>query len=437
MFTKHVTEKLSAYYNGELSPAEARAVGEHLLACPSCRQIYADIELGAQLAEQLPEVAAPVSLWSDIEALLDAPPSAAKQASQPSRFTFRWQRLAVAATLLLVALGVAAVWYNASLNQQLAEASRVTQSAPHLATPELPSDATVSTASPPAATDENRVGERNEASQKTATPRPPQRREPPTINLPPPAGDAVWEVARLAGKPKVAAVELENLGKIAVGEWLETDEASRARITVGSIGHVEVAPNSRIRLLAAKETEHRLALAVGTMHARIDAPPRLFFVNTPSAQAIDLGCEYTLEVDESGASVLRVQSGWVAFVSNGRESLVPENAVAITRKGFAPGTPYFDDASNRFKEALMKFDFAGGDSAWLDVLIREARPRDTLTLWHLLARVGYADRLRLYEKMVRDVPLPEDVTRRGVLRLDKEMLRLWRLDLEVEWYRSR
>jgi hypothetical protein len=170
------------------------------------------------------------------------------------------------------------------------------------------------------------------------------------------------------------------------------------------------------------------------MHAKIYAPPRIFFVDTPTAEAIDLGCEYTLDVDEEGTSILRVQSGWVAFVCNGRESLVPEGARSITRRGFAPGTPYFEDASERFKQAIDRFDFEKGGRRELDTLIKEATPRDTLTLWHLLSRVGKAERLQLYERMVGFVPLPDEVTKEGILRLDKEMLRLWKLDLEVEWY---
>jgi hypothetical protein len=70
-------------------------------------------------------------------------------------------------------------------------------------------------------------------------------------------------------------------------------------------------------------------------------------------------------------------------------------------------------------------------------MLNEARARDTLTLWHLLSRVNKADRTRLFERMVGYVPLPDEVTREGILRLDKEMLRLWKLDLAVEWYALR
>ena len=74
MFEKHVTSRLSAYYNGELTAEEARHVAEHLLACARCRQEHEQISLGARLAESLPEVPAPPSLWSEIEELLDARP---------------------------------------------------------------------------------------------------------------------------------------------------------------------------------------------------------------------------------------------------------------------------------------------------------------------------------------------------------------------------
>ena len=187
-------------------------------------------------------------------------------------------------------------------------------------------------------------------------------------------------------------------------------------------------------LVSTKLTEQRIALERGKMQATISAPPRIFFVDTPSAQAVDLGCAYSLEVDEQGQGLLRVTSGWVAFVLNGREAKVPAGAACATRPEKGPGTPYFVDAAPEFQNNLMKFDFEKGGKPELDVLIREASARDTLTLWHLLSRVGKTERLRLYHRIVEYVPLPDDVTREGILRLDKEMLRLWKLDLEVEWY---
>src|SRR5206468_9144106 len=103
-----------------------------------------------------------------------------------------------------------------------------------------------------------------------------------------------WEVVSLEGSPRLGSSPLGRAGTLPVGGWIETDAASRAEIKVGAIGEAEIEPNTRVRLVQAGVTEHRLALARGTLHARIWAPPRLFFVETPSATAVDLGCAYTL-----------------------------------------------------------------------------------------------------------------------------------------------
>lgn len=245
-----------------------------------------------------------------------------------------------------------------------------------------------------------------------------------------------WQVKRLDGTPRIGSEGISNSGQLAVGEWLETDGNSRAQIAVSSIGNVEVDENTRIRLLETHDTEHRLELARGRMSARIWAPPRLFFVDTPSAVAADLGCAYTLEVDDHGASLLRVTAGWVALELKDRESMVPAGAACETRPGIGPGTPYFEDSTAAFREALKKVDFdgdAGVRSAALTVMLNEARPRETLTLWHLLARVNGQDRVRVYEKMATFAPPPPGVTREGVLQLDQQMLETWRHALEPTW----
>ena len=125
---------------------------------------------------------------------------------------------------------------------------------------------------------------------------------------------ASWEVANLAGNVRVDGDDVINIGSLGVGETIETGSSSKARITVARIGEVVMDPNTRLRLLRTRVTEHRLALDHGRIHAKISAPPRLFFVNTPSAEAIDLGCEYTLEVDEAGRGLLHVTLGEVALV---------------------------------------------------------------------------------------------------------------------------
>lgn len=241
-----------------------------------------------------------------------------------------------------------------------------------------------------------------------------------------------WHVTPLAGSPIVAEQRLERPRTLRIGEWLETDAASRAEIEVGTIGYVEVGPDTRLQLRNVQREDHRMALTRGRIHARIWAPPRLFYVETPSATAIDLGCEYTLEVDSTGGSLLHVLSGYVGVEHGTRESVVPAGWMCRTRRGHLPGTPYADDAPTPLREALFRFDFEGGHPHDLETVLSEARPADALTVWELILRVPRPQQARVYDRLAELVAPPPGVTRAGVLQGDNAMHRAWRKKLGVD-----
>jgi hypothetical protein len=241
-----------------------------------------------------------------------------------------------------------------------------------------------------------------------------------------------WDVARVEGAPRVGSKAMgakSGVEKLGVGQTLVTDGSSRATISLNETGRVEIDGGSRLRLVSNGPGRKRLSLERGTIHATIWAPPGEFVVDTPSAVAVDLGCVYTLQVDDSGAGLLRTTVGWVGFKLNGHESFIPAGAVCLTRPKIGPGTPYFEDSAPEFREALSKFDFGSNataePSALLGVVLTDARKNDALTLWHLLSRVSEADRPHVYDRLATLAPPPEGVTREGVLRLDRQMLDSW------------
>ena len=61
----------------------------------------------------------------------------------------------------------------------------------------------------------------------------------------------------------------------------------------------------------------------------------------------------------------------------------------------------------------------------LDRVLASARPRDALTLWHLLQRVDGAARDRVYDRLAQVVPPPPGVTREGVRAGNQRMLEQW------------
>src|SRR5438132_4761771 len=241
-----------------------------------------------------------------------------------------------------------------------------------------------------------------------------------------------WDVARLAGTPRIGLKAVganAGAGKLSVGQTLVTDSSSRANITLNETGTIDVEAGSRIRVVQSGRGRKRLSLERGTIHATIWAPPGEFVVDTPSAVAVDLGCVYTLQVDDSGAGLLRTTMGWVGFKLKGHESFIPAGAICQTRPGIGPGTPYLEDASASFRDALSKFDFssttAAERTALLGVILADARKGDVLTLWHLLSRVSDPDRPGVYDRLAALAPPPAVVTRQGILGLDRSMLDAW------------
>jgi len=66
-------------------------------------------------------------------------------------------------------------------------------------------------------------------------------------------------------------------------------------------------------------------------------------------------------------------------------------------------------------------------------VLTAARPRDTLSLFHLLPRATDADRRAVYARLAALAPPPPSVTEPDVEHLDPPKLKLWEHDLQTTW----
>jgi hypothetical protein len=163
-------------------------------------------------------------------------------------------------------------------------------------------------------------------------------------------------------------------------------------------GEVAVAPNSTLRLLKFVDGEHRLALDRGSLHAKVDAPPRLFNVDVPGGKVVDLGCEYRLFVADDGRREVEVATGYVELEGGGRRVTVPAGARTTWHPQGWPRTPVDAKASPAWSAALAKFEDAPKD-ADAAALVALAEPRDAVSLWNLLPRAEEAQRTVLTQKL--------------------------------------
>jgi hypothetical protein len=250
----------------------------------------------------------------------------------------------------------------------------------------------------------------------------------------PPSPATAWQVASLEGASRIGSQDAAVSMPMRSGQLLRTGRDSQVSLQAEEVGKIDIGPDSELRA----SSNRQVMLNRGMLHAFIWARPGQFVVETPSARAVDLGCEYTINVDGSGNGLLKVSMGWVAFQYEGHESFIPAGAECVTRKREGPGIPFYEDAPERLQRGLSIFE-AGDPASALDMILDSARPHDALTLWHLLTRVPPSDRARVFDRFAKLVTLPPDVSREGVARRDRQMIdRCWdALNLEnTDWWRG-
>ncbi len=119
-------------------------------------------------------------------------------------------------------------------------------------------------------------------------------------------------------------------------------------------------------------------------------------------------------------------SGWVALQRGRHKSFVPAGALCRADANGRLGTPYFEDASLKFQQALSRFDFGSDKQNAFAEVMGEARARDVLTLWHLLSRVESNERGVVYDRVVALLPFAQKLSRADTMKLDAAIMTEWK-----------
>jgi len=238
----------------------------------------------------------------------------------------------------------------------------------------------------------------------------------------------------------VAAAPPDSPERLAVGSPLDLSQDETAVVDVARIGTMRIGGGSTVTLRATGSNRHRLTLDRGSVHVRVWAPPFSIEFQTPAGEVRDMGCEFHLQVD-GPATRVRVTSGWVQLDNLVGEILIPAGASSEMVSDRRPGVPVFDDAVAGFREAVRSLE-AGSSGATdaVDRVAALARPRDVLTLLHLVDR-GVLARNRLVERAAELWPPPDETIANRVLQGDRAALWQWRDALPLPpvkggWWRN-
>ncbi len=113
--SEHVTERLSAYLDGDLDAPDREAVERHLAVCRECSAVLEDLGRVTRAAGALEDREPATDLWPGIAGRLESRPRIvpidAARLRAHRRFSFTMPQLAAAAIALIV-LSAAAVWWG-------------------------------------------------------------------------------------------------------------------------------------------------------------------------------------------------------------------------------------------------------------------------------------------------------------------------------------
>lgn len=208
---------------------------------------------------------------------------------------------------------------------------------------------------------------------------------------------------------------------------------TRESISSDAVGSIALAEGTSLRLVKSDSTEHRLRLEHGTIDAVVTTPPRVFFVETPSATAVDLGCAYELHTNQNGEGRLTVTAGYVSLERDSLTSIVP---AGYTCRMYAsgPGTPYAVSARASLVRGVELYDSTASREA-VSLILQHAGLNDAITLWHLLWTVPHELQQQVYAALEELVIPPDEVNRASIASKDPAAFQAWGVRIGIiPWF---
>jgi hypothetical protein len=217
------------------------------------------------------------------------------------------------------------------------------------------------------------------------------------------------------------------------GDVLITDAVGRARLSVGTLGNVYLAPQSEVEVATGVDGTERLVLRRGELHARIWAPPRHFAVTTRSGTVTDLGCVFTMRADSTGVGSLEVWQGAVELTDSMGTIYLAAGTTAPL--GGPRGLPYPVQSQPAFRSAARTLASGAEDGAALAVLLADTSVQSTITLWHLVPHVTPTVRVRLLSRIAEVARLSPAMAASAVRVSEGDSLAtaMWTTALRPHW----
>jgi len=95
-----------------------------------------------------------------------------------------------------------------------------------------------------------------------------------------------WVVSNLKGSPKIHDKEIKIIDTLKIGEWLITDDSSKALLSVAYMGEIVLYPGTKLKIVKSDSIEHRILLDYGTIKCKYKMPSLVYLLSIQNLQKL-------------------------------------------------------------------------------------------------------------------------------------------------------
>jgi RNA polymerase sigma-70 factor (ECF subfamily) len=237
-----------------------------------------------------------------------------------------------------------------------------------------------------------------------------------------------WEVIQFSGKPTINNNTISKADGFTSESTIETDGSSSVTIMIPELGRLLIDNSS---IISRTKNSNQLKLDKGQIRKFEGDASDVLSVITPLAKFTELykGGAFRLHVEDNGVCNLTVESGWVIVNIKEFDSYVPKNFDCLISKG-KYAIPYPSDSSPQLISLLQ--NFSGINDPSVGTILSLMTKRESLSLWHIVQLISSENRSIAFDRLNELIPAPSDVTKEGIIALNKTMLLDWRQEIELK-----
>ncbi len=204
-----------------------------------------------------------------------------------------------------------------------------------------------------------------------------------------------------------------------------TDANSGVVIAIPKLGRLSLEPLTEIKLVNDTENSSRVFLYKGKVKISTLIQNKQFSVETMNAAFTENLTDFSVEQLSSGITHVEINSGSLTISTLNQVFRLPGKYKCdiLTKNSY--NIPVHMDASVNFLYGLKEFELGNINIEILSRILDAASVKDIFSLWHLIKKANRIYRPIIFDRLNSLSPVPEKVTKEGVMQLNNEMMNTW------------